>query len=277
VNPSVRARDVRNRLVARGGAPTGNREVADRARVPRWFTTRLDDLAVTADPIVVWRVMWLAVALTGGGATASAGPAVAGLVLMLGGGLVALGLEFHRGRADRLVDAGLPAVLDRVTSGLRAGLGLSVALGDSVPPGAGPLRRDLADVVATLAAGMPLAAALDRWRSWRPTPGIRLVTAALAMCALTGGRSKPLDGVASTLRDRLAVDRELRAVTAQLRVSAIVLVAMPWVFVSFAVAQDVEMLAFLTGTVPGMACLGGAIVLDLAAAGLMARIVRCVR
>src|SRR5690606_8138258 len=133
-------------------------------------------------------------------------------------------------RADRLADAGLPALVDGVAAGLRSGLALPVALRQGVAATDGPLRGDLDVVAAGLDTGLPLDLCLDLWRSRRPTPGVRLVTATLEVCALLGGRSRPLDGVASTLRDRLAVDREVRAVSAQARASALVLVATPWVF-----------------------------------------------
>jgi tight adherence protein B len=273
-----RAAAVRNRLVARSPDRIGNPPVGrDGGWAPWWFIRRLDALAVEADPVTVWRVTCVITAATAGLAVVLGGPALAGVVLTASAGIVALVVDTNRDRADRQVDAALPALLDRVAAGLRAGLGLSVALVDSVPPEPGALRRDLVALTLALDAGMPLPRALDRWRRQRATPGTLLVTAALALCAVAGGRSRPLDGVASTLRDRLAIEREVRAVSAQMRASALVLVATPWVFVLFTVVQDPDVLGFYLGTAPGLGCLVGGLVLDLGGAWLMARTVRGVR
>jgi tight adherence protein B len=273
-----RAAVIRNRLVGPAADRIRNPLVArDGGWAPWWFIRRLDALAIEADPVTVWRAACVITGMTGALAVVIGGPALAGVVLTAGVGIVALVVDTNRDRADRQVDAALPALLDRVAAGLRAGLGLSVALVDSVPPEPGALRRDLVALTLALDAGMPLPRALDRWRRTRATPGTRLVTAALALCAVAGGRSRPLDGVASTLRDRLAIEREVRAVSAQMRASALVLVATPWVFVLFTVVQDPDVLGFYLGTVPGLGCLVGGLVLDLGGAWLMARTVRGVR
>jgi tight adherence protein B len=245
--------------------------------VPGWFAHRLRSLAVTVDPVRAWRVSVVGVAAVVALAMAVGGPAFVVVVVLSGAGIVAIATDLGRDRADRVVEAGLPALLDRVAAGLRAGLGLPGALRESVPPAPGPLRDDLALLIARLDAGVSLAEGLDSWQARRPTPGTHLVTAALALCALAGGRSRPLDGVASTLRDRLAVEREVRAVSAQVRASAFVLVATPWAFVVFSAAQDPEVIGFFTSSVLGLGCLAGGVLLDLGGAWLMARTIRSVR
>jgi tight adherence protein B len=212
-----------------------------------------------------------------GATVVAAGPGLGLVLLLAAGGVAALVLDLTRDRADRLVDAGLPAVLDRIAGGLRAGLTLTAALADSLPPEPGPLQRDLRALTGAVDAGVPLTVGLARWREQRPTAGTRLAGTALSVCARTGGRSRPLDGVAASLRDHLAVERELRAVSAQVRASAVVLVALPWVFVGFSAAQDREVVTFFTGGLTGAACLAGGLVLDIGGAWMMARMVRSVR
>jgi tight adherence protein B len=244
--------------------------------VPRWFARRLAAMAIGADPAVLWRRLTLGAVTSLVVIAVLAGPVAAALVAAAGLATAAIVADLHRDRADRLVDGGLPALLDRLAAGLRAGLSLPVALRQSVPTEPGPLRDDLAAIGAALDAGVPLARCLEHWRSRRPTPGTRLVTATLALCWALGGRSRPLDGVASTLRDRLAVEREVSAVSAQARASAVVLLATPWVFLAFSALQDPDVLPFLVGHPVGVTCLGAGIALDAGGAWLMSRIIGAV-
>jgi tight adherence protein B len=267
VDATVDSADLRNRSVARSG----------RARPPTWFARRLDAMALAVDPARVWWRACLTAAVLALVTVVGLGPSLGLVVLLAAGGVGALVLDLTADRADRLVDAGLPAVLDRIAAGLRAGLGLPAALAESVPPERGPLQRDLGALTGAVDAGVPLARGLQRWCEQRPTAGTRLASTALSVCAVAGGRSRPLDGVASSLRDHLAIERELRAVSAQVRASAVVLVALPWVFVGFSAAQDPEVLAFFTRGLLGVACLTGGLILDVGGAWIMARMVRSVR
>ena len=86
---------------------------------------------------------------------------------------------------------------------------------------------------------MSLASALDGWAERRPLPSVRLGVAALALAAETGGASaRAVDGVAETIRGRLAVGAEVRALSAQARLSALVIVLAPLAFSALAVASD---------------------------------------
>jgi tight adherence protein B len=233
-------------------------------------------MAIGGEPVRLWRRACGATVLAFAVAVGAGGPVMAAVTVLAGLAVAAAAADLHRDRADRLVDAGLPALLDGIAAGLRSGLSFPVALRESVPAEPGPLRHDLVALAAALEAGVPVAQCLTRWRSRRPTPGTRLVTAAMALSSMLGGRSRPLDGVASTLRDHLAVDREVRAVSAQVRASAAVLVATPWAFVAFSAVQDPEVLGFFGGSPLGAGCLVAGVVLDVGGAWLMARVIRAV-
>jgi tight adherence protein B len=271
----VRAQ-VRRRLPGRAAGPAPVHHPGPSVSggwAPGWFTRRVTSMALATPPVILWRRWCLLVpsatvlGAAAGGAVGAGLGAGAALVLPLIVGDV-LG-----GRADRLVDAALPGLLDQVGGGLRAGLSLTAALGAAVPRLEGPLRDDIGAVSASLGAGAPMAMALGRWRRRRPTPGVALATTALSLSAVLGGRSRPLDGVASTLRDRLAVERELRAVCTQSRASAAVLVVLPWAFTAYAAAQDPGSLAVFTDSPIGIGCLLVGATLDVAGAWIMVRLV----
>ena len=262
--------------------PGGDRRSGDRTGpaagvgglpVPPWFVDRVDDLALPIDPGVAW---WGAGAAVLGSTVLSAvvggvGLAIVALVGAASVPVVVVGLG--RGRRGRLVDRQLPGALDRMGRALRAGTSLRSAFGVTAEGAPVPLAGELARLDAELGAGEPLATVLVRWGDRCPTPGVRLLVAAATLGHEAGGaQARAVDGVAATLRERQAVQREARALASQARASAAVVVLAPVGFAAFSAATDPEVLAFLLGTGPGLACLVLALGLDVAAAVWMARI-----
>jgi len=100
------------------------------------------------------------------------------------------------------------------------------------------------------------------------------VAAALSLASETGGTAaRAVDGVAATLRERIEVADEVRALGAQARLSAVVIAVAPIGFGLVAAATDPRTLSFLVSTPVGFACLVAGITLDLLAYAWMRRIV----
>ena len=180
-------------------------------------------------------------------------------------------------RRDAHIVAALPDVLERVASGLRAGaapLGAlaEAAAGADLPD---PLAADLARVVER-AGEEGLTAGLARWTSERPLPAVAAVAAALEVAHVAGGPAAPaLDGLAAGLRDRHDAAAEVAALSAQARLSAVVVGAAPVVSLAFSLLVDPRVAPTLIGTGPGRACLLAGIGLEGLAGLWMHRIVRC--
>ena len=247
-------------------------------RAPRVVTDLLHDLAVPADPVAVWwgGVAVLAVLVVAG--VVVGGPGL-GLVAGVGAVLVpVVVVGLGRGRRGRLVDRQLPVALDRMGRALRAGTSLRAAFGAVATGAPAPLADELVRLDAELAAGGPLVDVLAGWGARCPTPGVRLLVAAATLGHEAGGaQARAIDGVAATLRERQAVQREARALASQARASAAVVVLAPVGFAVFSAATDPEVLAFLLGTGPGLVCLVLAFGLDVAAGVWMARITGSIR
>jgi tight adherence protein B len=104
---------------------------------------------------------------------------------------------------------------------------------------------------------------------------VSLAVAALCLGADTGGaQARAVDGVAMTIRSRLAVAGEVRALASQARVSALVIAVSPVAFGAFAAATDRRSAGFLFRTPLGLSCLVAGLALDAVAAAWMARITR---
>ena len=183
----------------------------------------------------------------------------------------------RRRRRDTAIVAALPDVLERVASNLRAGAAPLPALqegagGADLPE---PLAADLAEVIERAGDG-ELAVALDCWASERPLPAVAAVAAALQVAVGAGGPAAPaLDGLAAGLRDRHDAAAEVTALSAQARLSAIVVGAAPIVSLALSLLVDPRVAPTLIGTAPGRACLLTGIAMEGLAGIWMHRIVRC--
>ena len=149
-----------------------------------------------------------------------------------------MALASARGRRARLIAAAVPVTIERIASELRAGGTIATAIG-GLARSDGVLATDFARIDARLLLGAPMTDALRTWARERPAPGVDVAAGALAMCATVGGRAADaLDGVASSLRDRGAVVAEARALSAQARMSALVVGGMPLLYVAWSALAD---------------------------------------
>lgn len=174
-----------------------------------------------------------------------------------------------RGRANARYEAALPAALEELARSLRSGASLSQAVGEAATSVEGQVQTDLTAVATAISHGVPLITALEGWAERRPLSTVRLVVAALCLGAETGGaQARAIDGVAATVRDRLALGAEVRAVSSQARASAWVIGLAPGgllrlchchrrahchLLVPYATGPDVP------GTRPCPQCAGGAV------------------
>jgi tight adherence protein B len=151
-------------------------------------------------------------------------------------------------RSARVV-AQLPEVVDALAAPIRAGASIPQAFAAAAEEAEPPLRDALARVGRDLEAGMPQEEAVERFASRCAVREALLVSRAIRVARHAGGElARVLDEVADTLRDRDRLARELRAATAQARMSAMVVAALPLVFLGImsAGAADQAHLLFAT-------------------------------
>jgi tight adherence protein B len=244
-------------------------------KAPPGVALRFAEAGLDVNPDHPWSA-WLATSV---GATILAlpagGPGLVVVVVALSAAapIVAWSLCRHRGQAR--VEAALPGAVDAIARGLRSGASLRQAVAEAATATPGELGRDLAHVAAATERGATIGDSLGEWARHRPLVGVRLVVAALSLASEMGGATaRAVDGVADTLRQRLAARAEARALATQARASAAVIAAAPLAFCALASATDRRTLAFVFGTAPGLAFLTAGLALDAAGALWMARITR---
>ena len=137
-------------------------------------------------------------------------------------------------RLAAALDEELADAVHSLAAGMRAGLSVPQAIAYAAREGEPPLADGLARVVDRVELGGELEEALGEWAEGVGTEDARLVVGVLALHRRSGGDlPRVLDQVASTLRERSSATREIRALTAQARLSGAILGLLPIAFFGF--------------------------------------------
>jgi tight adherence protein B len=193
------------------------------------------------------------------GLLAWAGPVAAAC----GAVIVAAGVVVHSRRRLAAVRRGreeqLPEAVAAIAGGIRAGLSLTQAIAHARDETIAPLRDDLARLVDRVDMGTPVAEALAGWADDLDSEDARLIAGVLDLHRQSGGDLPAvLDGLVGTLRERRAAHDEVRALTAQARLSGTILGMLPIGFFGFLLltSRD-EMMSAIATPLGGTAVAAG--------------------
>ena len=159
-----------------------------------------------------------------------------GAVLGAVGAILVRRLVARRRSAKRSAaeDEQLADAVGALSAALRAGRSLPQAIGYAAEETPAPLHLSIRRMVDDLAVGVPLEYALDGWATELGTGDARLLAGVLHLHRRSGGDlPMVLDQVGVTLRERRAATQEVRALTAQARLSGAILGFLPIGFFGF--------------------------------------------
>lgn len=172
-----------------------------------------------------------------------------------------------RGKSSRrrnAFESQLPDILNLVAGSLRSGWGVQQALDLVVDEIGEPARIEFRRAQAEIRLGMPLEVALGRMAERIDSDDLRWTVAAISIQREVGGNlAEVLDTVARTIRERAELKRQVVALTADGRYSAIVLTALPFVILGMLLLVSTEYAMQLFNTTMGLVAisLGGAMLL----------------
>jgi tight adherence protein B len=170
------------------------------------------------------------------------------------------------------MESQVPEAVELLAGALRSGRSTrqAIAAGASVGP---PLGRLLADAAGAVELGRPLGDVLDELA--RAEPALAPSAAALRVGLVAGGDvARALDRLAEVTRQRLRLEGELGSLTAQVRLSGVVLGSLPLcALVLFSWAGPAAQRSFLREPW-GQACLALGLLLDGAGFLLLQRLGR---
>lgn len=136
--------------------------------------------------------------------------------------------RFRERRRRNAFTEQLPEVLTLLVGGLRAGYGLSQAMGivvERMPP---PASQEFARVIRVVGFGFPLQTALRDMADRIDVDDLDMaVTAITVQYELGGNLAQTLETISETIRERLRIFREIRTMTAHQRFTARVLALEP--------------------------------------------------
>jgi tight adherence protein B len=158
-----------------------------------------------------------------------------GIVLMVGGALaprLVLAQQVAKREAQFL--AQLPDVLQLLAGSLQAGYGFMQAIDTVAKEAAPPASTEFARVLAEARLGMPVDEALNSMADRVGGEDFRWVVLAINIQRQVGGNlAALLTTVANTLREREMVRRQIKVLSAEGRLSAIILIALPFVLAGY--------------------------------------------
>jgi tight adherence protein B len=168
-----------------------------------------------------------------------AGLLVLGLVGAIAGVGLAIAVRRLSERKGRRAIAGrlqqqLADAVAAIASAVRSGMSVPQAIAYAADEADAPAKDQLMRVVEEVGVGVPVADAVSAWAERADSDDARLVSGALDLYRRSGGDLPAVLGqVAAAVRERVAVGREVRALTAQARLSGLILGLLPIGFFAF--------------------------------------------
>lgn len=229
--------------------------------------TSLTELFVFVDTTHLWPALWC-VAVTMGLSVWLLSRSV--LVALVTGTLilvlprVLLTAALHRRLS--IFDSQWPDALTAIASALRSGSSIGLAIKNFSVDAPTPMSQELSLVMREHRMGLPLNQALADLRRRMPTESVELVTALLAVGNASGGSmAELLDRLSNNLRARQHIAGKIKMLTAQGKMQAWVMGALPLVIL-VALSQidpvSVELMLFsqtgqlLLAAVLALECIG---------------------
>jgi tight adherence protein B len=202
---------------------------------------------------------------------------LAGLVIGLVIALIApvALLEVMAERRSRSFNSQLPDVLQVLASTLRAGFSLSQGLDALVEDTKPPMNAELRRALGGARLGLPLEDALLETAERVNSPDFSWTVMAIRIQREVGGNlAEVLDTVAHTMIERGRLRREIKTLTAEGRISAIILGALPVLLGLFIFAVNRPYIDELFHSTPGEVALMAGLVLELLGAWWMYRTIQ---
>jgi tight adherence protein B len=203
------------------------------ARYRTLFTERtnvsLRELFLFIDPARLF-VLNLALLLLAGPLVwvLSGSPVLALIVAVIAGVGPRLVLRRMRQRRMDSMEQQLPDALLTLAGGMKAGVSLTQAIQQLVTESRPPLSQEFDLVLREQRLGVALDVALDNMNKRVPLQSITLAIAAMRIATETGGQlAETLERASQTLRNKLAMEGKIRALTAQGKLQAWVVGALP--------------------------------------------------
>jgi tight adherence protein B len=194
----------------------------------------------------------------------------------VGGALVPRALDRkRRGERSHRLERQLAEVAESTAMAVRSGLSIAQALEFAAEEATPPMSAVLGRCIQEQRLGVSFEEALGRFADELRSADARLFTLVVNIHARSGGNlAGALEDVAATIRHRIGVRRELRALSAQGRISGSILGALPIAFFLVLAATSHRDLAPVYRSGAGIAMISGGLVMEALAFLWIRRLLR---
>lgn len=157
-----------------------------------------------------------------------------------------------------------PDGLDMISQSLQAGLGLTQAMVFVAKEMPDPMGTEFSVFIEEVNLGLPLADALLKFEERMNLPEVRLFNTALMVQREVGGSlAELLNKLSNIIRDRFRIERMIKSLTAQNRVSAWTVCSVPPFLAVFMFMREPEMMGQMMQNPVGRGMLAAALVLEV--------------
>jgi tight adherence protein B len=182
--------------------------------------------------------------------------------LAVGGLIPVLFVRMKAKKRLGLFENQLPETLITMAASLKAGHAFNQAVQSAVQEGAEPTAKEFSRVVAEIQLGAPSEQALQAMADRMNSYNFGFVVMAVNIQRTVGGSlADILDMVSDTVRQRQQFEKKVKALTAQGRMSAYVLVAMPFLMGLAIFALNPAYMSVLFTTAIGKIMIAGSLVM----------------
>lgn len=182
--------------------------------------------------------------------------ALSAVVILLTTMAPLIAIDIATDKRRRRFDEQLPDVLSMIAGSLRGGWGIQQAIGLAAQESPPPMGPELRRVETETRLGLPLERALQSMADRVGSADFEAAVGAIAIQREVGGNlAEVLDLVARTVREREAMRRQVKALTAEGRLSAWILIALPFVITAILLITSPSYLVPMFTSVPGIAML----------------------
>jgi tight adherence protein B len=168
----------------------------------------------------------------------------------------------------------LPEALDLLSRAVRSGSALSAGLAMIAEQIEDPIRSEFAATVDEINLGLTMNEAMENLCERVPVPDLRFFSIAVLVQKETGGNiGEILDNISRLIRERIQFKDHVAALTAEGRLSAVVLIGLPILMFIYMYLTNYDYISLLWTEQIGLYMIYGALILQIIGAYVIKRIV----
>lgn len=184
-------------------------------------------------------------------------------------------LRFLKARRVRMFNEQLVEALTTMSNALKAGFSIQQAFETVVKQGRNPIAQEFGMFLQQTRVGVRFEDAMAQLAERVPSEDLVLMISAIEIARKTGGNlTEVFDKIAATIRERARIEGRIKSLTAMGRLQGIVVGAMPALLLLALSLMEPKMIKTFVTSLPGIITLVVVVLLEIAGALVIRKIIR---